>query len=128
MYSTKVGSWKPLEDYPIDSNRETEYLGKYAALYHDGAFYLFGGRTSENLNSQTIARLDTKTTKWSKGGCHKNFEKKPLETFFRFSLRNHTVQSPKSWNFKTWSFGSRFHFRRRKVFDYWRRQRWWWSS
>ena len=75
MYSTKVGSWKPLEDYPIDSNRETEYLGMYAALYHDGAFYVFGGWAPSASVSTTIARLDTKTTKWSKGGCHQKILK-----------------------------------------------------
>ena len=54
----------------------------YAALYHDGAFYLFGGRSYSNRFSQTIARLDTRTTQWSKGGCHKNFEKKALRSPF----------------------------------------------
>ena len=69
IYRTQVGRWITLEDYPFDSTS----VSHYAALYHDGAFYLFGGDFWKTEFSPTIARLDTKTEKWSEGGCHENF-------------------------------------------------------
>ena len=41
-------------------------------LYHDRAFYLFGGFTSSTSSTQTIARLDAETRTWSKAGSLKN--------------------------------------------------------
>ena len=82
MYLTEVGRWYTLEDYPFDlvsksyvykvsmtfliHTKDSSKIDRYAALYHNGFFYLFGGYTGSN--SKTIARLDTKTTKWSKAG------------------------------------------------------------
>ena len=81
MYLTEVGRWYTLEDYPFDLvsknyvykvsmtfliHTKDSYLYFSAALYHNGFFYLFGGYSGSY--SQTIARLDTKTTKWSKAG------------------------------------------------------------
>ena len=40
-------------------------------LYHDSAFYIFGGQTYSNLYQQTIARLDAETRTWSKAGSLK---------------------------------------------------------
>ena len=48
-----------------------EFLSYYASLYHDGAFYLFGGWTGTKVSKKyksTIARLDAQTSKWSKVG------------------------------------------------------------
>ena len=41
-------------------------------VYHDRAFYLFGGLTYSNPYQQTIARLDAETQIWSKAGDLKN--------------------------------------------------------
>ena len=41
-------------------------------LYHDRAFYIFGGLTTSNTYQQTIARLDAETQTWSKAGSLKN--------------------------------------------------------
>ena len=41
-------------------------------LYHDSAFYIFGGQTYSNRYQQTIARLDAETRTWSKAGSLKN--------------------------------------------------------
>ena len=41
-------------------------------LYHDRAFYIFGGITNSNRYQQTIARLDAETQTWSKAGNLKN--------------------------------------------------------
>ena len=56
-------------------NEDSDSISLYAALYHDGSFYLFGGSASGNLpdktSRKTIARLDTKTStnrKWSEVG------------------------------------------------------------
>ena len=89
MYLTEVGRWEIIEDYPFDReskivqnfvqklfsihNEAMGYVCHYAALYNDGAFYLFGGergfdRYSRRV-SQNIAKLDLKTFKWSKVGC-----------------------------------------------------------
>ena len=77
MYLTKIGGWEKLEDFPFDE--EDFYFCEYAALYHDSAFYLFGGMTRSSYYSQTIARLDTTTLTWSKVGCGK------LNRFLYFS-------------------------------------------
>ena len=41
-------------------------------LYHDRAFYLFGGNSGSNCCEQTIARFDADTQTWSKAGNLKN--------------------------------------------------------
>ena len=41
-------------------------ISEYAVVYHDGAFYLFGGWQSDTKT--VIARLDASTTVWSKAG------------------------------------------------------------
>ena len=41
-------------------------------VYHDRAFYLFGGFASSRSSTQTIARLDAETRTWSKAGSLKN--------------------------------------------------------
>ena len=46
-------------------------MGFYALLYHDFAFYLFGGAIDLE-NSPTISKLDTETTTWTKVGCSTN--------------------------------------------------------
>ena len=86
MYLTEVGRWYKLDDFPFDweskmiffffclktfliHKEAKRYLYHYAALYQCGSFYLFGGRTRSSSYSNTIARLDTKTTTWSKVGC-----------------------------------------------------------
>ena len=85
MYLTEVGRWYKLDDFPFDweskmifffclktfliHKEAKRYLYHYAALYQGGSFYLFGGRTRSSSYSNTIARLDTKTTTWSKVGC-----------------------------------------------------------
>ena len=40
----------------------------YAITYFQNGFILFGGTTSSNYYSKTIARLDLATTTWSKLG------------------------------------------------------------
>ena len=70
IYLTELGRWKPLKQYPFDRVTKIDpYISSYAALYHDGAFYLFGGDTKSNRYSQTIARLDTEANIWSKVEC-----------------------------------------------------------
>ena len=97
LYLPEEDRWKELADYPFVVDLPTRikaYIMQYAALYHDGAFYVFGGGIRTGIYtdrcSQTIARLDTKTYKWSKvefQNFHLNFLK-----FF--------VHSTRSWNFK----------------------------
>ena len=43
-------------------------VGYYAVVHHQDAFYLFGGMIASTEFSNTIARLDTRTAKWSKVG------------------------------------------------------------
>ena len=74
VYSTGVGEWKTLDDYPF--NEELQ-LGAHAVLYNDGAFYLFGGESARYrlvvskvpTLTNIISRLDTKTYIWSRAGC-----------------------------------------------------------
>ena len=77
MYQPTSGNWSTVQDYPFLPN-VGKYVAKYAVLYYDDAFYLFGGHTAyftpysihsySNLFTQTIAQLDTKTKIWSKIG------------------------------------------------------------
>ena len=57
-------------------------LGNYAALYNDGAFYVFGGSVSSAQHPgkklDTIGRLDTKTYAWSKVGCQLETKRKMI--------------------------------------------------
>ena len=90
VYSTKAGTWKTLNDYQHDweskkkfasiekpffiRNEDSQSFGSYAALYHESAFYLFGGESHYSGKSQThyqkkIERLDTQTNTWSRVGC-----------------------------------------------------------
>ena len=52
-------------------------IGVYVALYHKGAFYLFGGWTgsaSVHLEyTKKIARLNTTSDSWSIVGCPPEF-------------------------------------------------------
>ena len=67
----------------------------YAVIYHDDAFYVFGGATTEyNDHLQTISRLDTETSTWSKVGCYQNFY---------FSIILYIDHLTKSWKFEIWS-------------------------
>ena len=66
IYLTEESRWKTVEDYPTDYKDE---IHSYAVLYHDGAFYLFGGKTFWESPRQTIARLDTRNYMWSEVGC-----------------------------------------------------------
>ena len=44
-------------------------------LYHNRAFYIFGGYGDSNGYQDTIARLDTGTQTWSRAGTLKNGRK-----------------------------------------------------
>ena len=83
VYLTDFGHWKKLEKYPFDKDSKIFFanselflihnedikVGYYAAVYYQDAFYLFGGMVESTEFSNTIARLDTRTTSWSKVGC-----------------------------------------------------------
>ena len=58
------GRWLTLQNYPYG----TLFFGNCAVVYHDGAFYLFGGLAHPNPFSKTIARLDVETKTWSRRG------------------------------------------------------------
>ena len=66
MYLIEEHRWKIAEDYPFDG--DDTRVCEYAILYHNGAFYLFGGSTHSIAHFNTIARFDTKTYTWSKVG------------------------------------------------------------
>ena len=46
----------------------TSYLQNYAVLYHDKAFYVFGGYNYHSSYYKNIGRLDEETTTWTQAG------------------------------------------------------------
>ena len=63
-YGDDTGTWTELKDYPYtyypDVEEDMGYISDYAAVYHSGAFYFFGGK-----GTSIIARLDEVNFKWS---------------------------------------------------------------
>ena len=52
----------------LNPSKALPYLRSYAVVYHDRAFYVFGGNSGLYPEQKIIARLDAATTTWSIAG------------------------------------------------------------
>ena len=68
LYNDTTSSWSVLADYPYSYST---YLSGHATVYHESAFYIFGGAYNEN----TIAKLDEVSETWSRVGYLKANER-----------------------------------------------------
>ena len=59
LLSVEDDTWRKTTDFPYESNK----IGGFAMVYHEGGFLLFGGE-----ESTSIYRFDESTEKWSKIG------------------------------------------------------------
>ena len=50
----------------LNPSEASSYVRSYAVVYHERAFYVFGGYGASNI--KTIAKLDAEITTWSKAG------------------------------------------------------------
>ena len=63
-------------------------IGFYASIFHEKAFFIFGGEGSDSDFNSQIGRLDALTRKWSFAGSLKQagVDMKVANFFYKFSI------------------------------------------